>query len=59
MKSVKKPDYDALVSHGDKRKCHYTNVGAAWNVAKGGINVKLNAFPSDGNLILLPCKGEK
>lgn len=53
----KKPDYEVFVSekNGDDRT-YYTRVGAAWNVAKDGISIKLKALPLDGNLVLFPPK---
>lgn len=53
----KKPDYEVFVSekNGDD-KTYYTRVGAAWNVAKDGISIKLKALPLDGNLVLFPPK---
>lgn len=53
----KKPDYEVFVSekNGDDKN-FYTRVGAAWNVAKDGISIKLKALPLDGNLVLFPPK---
>lgn len=55
----KKPDYEVFVSekNGDD-KTFYTRIGAAWNVAKDGISVKLKALPLDGNIVLFPPKGD-
>ena len=57
--SGKRPDYNVYVSRkGNDDKNHYTQVGSAWNVDKGGISVKLNALPVDGSLVLFPPKDE-
>lgn len=56
MTQKSKPDYDVFVSHENGDKNWYTNVGAAWNVAKAGISIKLKALPIDGNLVLFPHK---
>lgn len=55
----KKPDYEVFVSekNGDD-KTYYTRIGAAWNVAKDGISVKLKALPLDGNIVLFPPKAD-
>jgi hypothetical protein len=56
MGAKSKPDYDVFVSQENGDKHWYTNVGAAWNVAKDGISIKLKALPIDGNLVLFPHK---
>ena len=56
MAKGQKPDYSVSVSHQNGGKTHYTTVGAAWNVAKGGISVKLQALPADGSLVLFPYR---
>ncbi len=50
----KKPDYKVLVSRENGDKTYYTEIGSAWNVAKDGISVQLNATPIDGRLVLFP-----
>jgi hypothetical protein len=52
----KKPDYEVFVSQEKGDKTFYHKVGAAWNVASGGISVKLHALPIDGSLVLFPPK---
>ena len=52
----KRPDYEVFVSEKNGDKTYYNRVGAAWNVAKDGISIKLNALPLDGNLVLFPPK---
>lgn len=58
--SGRKPDYDVFVSKeregGDKP--FYTRIGGAWNVAKEGISIELQALPLDGRLVLFPRKDE-
>lgn len=57
MAAGKKPDYEVFISSkGKDDKNFYHVVGAAWNVAKGGISIKLLALPVDGSLILFPPK---
>lgn len=56
MTQKSKPDYDVFVSQENGDKHWYTNVGAAWNVAKDGISIKLKALPIDGDLVLFPHK---
>lgn len=54
----KRPDYDVFVSRPDGDKNFYTKVGAAWNVAKEGISISLQALPMDGKLVLFPPKDD-
>lgn len=55
----KKPDYEVFVSEKNgEDKTYYTRIGAAWNVAKDGISVKLKALPLDGNIVLFPPKAD-
>jgi hypothetical protein len=58
MTAKRMPDYDAFVSEEKNGKHWYTNVGAAWKVAKDGISVKLTALPPDGDLVLFPHKAK-
>ena len=55
----KKPDYGVFVSEKNGDETFYTRIGAAWNVAKDGISIKLNALPLDGNLVLFPPKPDE
>jgi hypothetical protein len=50
----KKPDLVAYqVSQiGDKN--YYHRIGAAWSNSKGGAKVKLEAFPVNGEILLMP-----
>ena len=55
MAQGKRPDYNVCVSRQDQNgKAFYTDVGAAWNVAKEGISINLHALPRDGKLVLFP-----
>lgn len=56
MTQKSKPDFDVFVSQEIGDKNWYTNIGAAWYVAKEGISIKLKALPMDGNLVLFPHK---
>lgn len=56
MAKGQKPDYSVSVSNESGGKTHYTTIGAAWNVAKDGISIKLQALPIDGNLVLFPYR---
>ena len=56
MTQKSKPDFDVFVSQENGDKSWYTNIGAAWYVAKDGISIKLKALPMDGNLVLFPHK---
>ncbi len=59
MANGKRPDYEVFISQkGKDDKNFYTKVGAAWNVSKDGISIKLNALPLDGSLVLFPPKDE-
>lgn len=61
MSSSKRPDYDVLMSKqvegGDgESKNYYTKIGAGWNVSKGGISINLDAYPTNGQIVLFPQK---
>ena len=43
---------------GKKDQNYWTRLGAAWANNKGGFNIKLNAVPLNGELVLLPPKDE-
>ena len=51
----KKPDYNVYTS-GPGDNAPNLKIGAAWNVAKGGISLSLVAVPVDGKLVLFPVK---
>lgn len=56
MPKGKRPDWEVFVSEKNGDDNFYTRIGAAWNVSKGGISVKLKALPLDGNIVLFPPK---
>jgi hypothetical protein len=58
MSEGKKPEYEVFISQKNGDKSYYTRIGAGWEVAKGGISIKLTALPIDGSLVLFPRKGE-
>lgn len=37
-------------------KSFYNRIGAGWTNSKGGAKVKLDAFPVNGEILLLPPK---
>lgn len=56
-----KPQWKVLVSRQSEGsdKTYYTEIGSAWNVAKDGISVQLNATPIDGRMVLFPRKEDE
>lgn len=53
----KKPDLLAFATVKTKSgRTMYHKIGAAWNVAKGGISIDLFATPVDGQIVLFPPK---
>lgn len=54
MSEGKKPDYEVFISQKSGDKTYYTKIGAGWEVAKGGISIKLMALPIDGSIVLFP-----
>jgi hypothetical protein len=54
-----KPKYEAFVSREGQDKTHYTRIGAAWDVAKDGISIQLDALPHDGKLVLFPIRDKE
>lgn len=58
MAQGKRPDYRAFVTRQNGDKNYYTEIGVAWNVASGGISIKLQALPVDGNIVLFPPKDD-
>lgn len=59
----RKPDFKVFVSRnvakkGEEPSNFYTEVGAAWNVDKGGISVDLHVLPLDGKIVLFPPRQE-
>jgi len=57
----RKPDFNVyMVSGGGKdRKGFWTKIGAAWRHEDGeGFNVSLEAFPTDGQLVIRAPKAK-
>ncbi len=59
MAKGERPAYDVFVSREMADGKHfYSKVGSAWNVAKEGISIKLDALPVNGSLVLFPVKDD-
>jgi hypothetical protein len=57
MANGKKPAYEVFVSDKNGDKTYYHRVGAAWEVAKGGISIKLvPGIALTGDFVLFPPK---
>lgn len=54
-----KPDYEVFVSRKSGEKTYYNRVGAAWSVANDGISIKLDALPTNGELVMFPPRSEE
>lgn len=56
MAKGQKPDYEAFVSEKSEgqEKARYTKIGVAWNVANGGISIRLDGLPVGGQMVLFP-----
>ena len=53
----KKPELIAYVAtEGKDEKSFFTKIGAAWTNTKGGYNIRLDALPVGGEIVLLPPK---
>ena len=53
----KKPELIAYVAkEGKDEKSFFTRIGAAWSKAKGGYNIRWDALPVDGEIVLLTPK---
>jgi hypothetical protein len=50
----KKPDLIAYAVTGSGERSYFHRVGAAWKTKSGGARVILDAFPVNGELLLLP-----
>ena len=48
------PDLIAYAVSGNGEKSYYHRIGAAWRNSKGGAKVILEAYPVNGELLLLP-----
>ena len=54
-KAPQKPSYIAYNvenSGNDSAKSHWQKIGAAWPTKGGGLSLKLNSIPLDGNVVL-------
>jgi hypothetical protein len=59
MVEPRKPDFKVFISReGKDEKNYYSEIGAAWNVAKDGISIQLSALPIDGRLVMFPRKDD-
>lgn len=58
MSEGRKPEYEVFISQKNGDKTYYTKIGAGWEVAKGGISIKLAALPIEGSMVLFPRKEE-
>ena len=57
MAQGQRPQYDVFVSREiEAGKNFYTKIASAWNVAKDGISITLDATPVDGRMVLFPVK---
>lgn len=57
----RKPDFNVyMVRDGGKsKKGFWTKIGAAWKHENGeGLNIQLEAYPTDGKLVVLPPKAK-
>ncbi len=52
----KKPDLVAYQVSESGEKSYYHRIGAGWTNSKGGVKVKLDALPVNGEILLLPPK---
>ena len=50
----KKPDLIAYQVSESGGRAYYHRIGAGWSNSKGGAKVRLEAFPLNGELLLLP-----
>ena len=51
---TKQPDLIAYLVTESGEKSFFSAIGAAWQNAKGGYNLRLNATPVEGKVVLLP-----
>jgi hypothetical protein len=52
----KKPDLVAYQVSQAGDKSYYHRIGAGWSNSKGGAKVKLDAFPVNGEILLMPLR---
>ena len=53
-----RPQYVFVSREVEGGKNFYTKIGSAWNVAKEGISITLDATPVDGRMVRFPVKKE-
>ena len=53
-KEPRKPDLIVYAVTGSGERSYYHRIGAAWKNKSGGARVVLDAFPVNGELLLLP-----
>ena len=58
MAQGNKPDYAVYVTRKGRDKDYYTRIGSAWQVANGGISIKLDALPVNGEMVCFPPREE-
>jgi len=58
-KKNQKPDLKAFAVTQSGDNSYFTEIGAAWQNAKGGYGIKLTALPVNGEIVLLPPKESK
>jgi hypothetical protein len=59
MAQGRKPDFNVYVTReGGDGKNHYRQIGVAWSVANGGISIKLDALPVNGEAVMFPPREE-
>lgn len=55
----KSPDLIAYTVRESGGQSFFTRIGAGWKNAKGGAKIKLDAFPVNGELLLLPPRDDE
>lgn len=58
MAKGQRPQWKVLIGRENGDKQYYTEIGVAWNVAKGGISIQLHALPVDGKMVLFLRENE-
>lgn len=54
----KHPDLIAYTVTEGSEKSHFHRIGAAWANSKGGYGLRLHALPVNGEIVLLPPRGD-
>ncbi len=59
MSTNRKPAFAAYCVTGEGDNAFWTRIGAAWHHSNGdGLNIELQALPTNGRIVLLPPKPE-